>query len=384
MPPPSRAGAHKPRTVPTLWPERRACNGSKSLRLSASYVRSAHTGDLGPRLRCARRDGSLDHRRHQRPRAGAARERDAVRRHQDGLVLAGPGPRAAGHRGHRHRRDRLPRLLHLLRGVEPPHLAGGVRPLRAPGGEARLGPGRRAHRLGGPHEGARLHPRERARGPAHALRRGARGGALSVDGGRAHPGQVRRRDRRGGAAHRGAEGVRRRRAQLPGAHGVAGGRRDRERPALRGDPPPGRVAHHAHPVEPGARRGHAARGPLRRGHARPAGAAGRRRLPGLPPRRRQRRAAPGRLRSSGHLGGEPASGRGCARSRPDATGQRTRRPPGAARPLARPRRRRPAGGAARGRRRAARDPVLRRAGARVHARRTASCWTPWRTRRRWA
>ncbi len=44
----------------------------------------------------------------------------------------------------------------------------------------------------------------------------------------------RRRDRRRRPAHRGAAGVRRRRAQLPRPHRVAGRRRDRERAALRG------------------------------------------------------------------------------------------------------------------------------------------------------
>ena len=58
--------------------------------------------------------------------------------------------------------------------------------------------------------------------------------------------------------------VRRRRAQLPRPHRVAGRRRDRERAALRGDAPAGSGADDADPAEPGARRGHPARGPLRR------------------------------------------------------------------------------------------------------------------------
>ena len=62
---------------------------------------------------------------------------------------------------------------------------------------------------------------------------------------------------------------------------VAG--RDRERAALRGGEPAGRRADHAHPAEPVARGGHLARGPLRRGHARRAPAAGRGRLPDLAP-----------------------------------------------------------------------------------------------------
>ena len=61
------------------------------------------------------------------------------------------------------------------------------------------------------------------------------------------------------------------------------------------------------PAEPGARRGHPARGPLRRGRARRARAAARRRLPDLPPRRRGRRAGAGRLRPRGRAGAEPAA-----------------------------------------------------------------------------
>ena len=63
----------------------------------------------------------------------------------------------------------------------------------------------------------------------------ARGGALPVDGRRSDAGTLRRGARRRRPAHGGAPRVRRGRAQLPRPHGVAGGGRDRERAALRGD-----------------------------------------------------------------------------------------------------------------------------------------------------
>ena len=257
-------------------------------------------------------DGSLDHRRHRRPRARPARERHAVRRHQDGVVLARPRPRAERHRRDRHRRHRLPRLLHLLREVAAAAAAGRLPSLCAPRRKARLGTGRGPHRLGGSHQDARLHPRERARGPTHALRARAGGGALPVDGGGPHPDQVGRRDRRDRSPYRGAAGVRRRRAELPRAHRVAGGRSHRERAAFRGDAPACRGSHHPHAAQPGARGRDAARGPLRRGDTRGPGAARGGRLPGLPPGSRRRRAAPGRLRPSGRNGRQPAPGWGGA------------------------------------------------------------------------
>ena len=126
---------------------------------------------------------------------------------------------------------------------------------RRAGARRRRGPGR----LGGAYEDARVHPRERDGRPADEVRARARGGALPVDGRRADPRQGWRRDRGGGPAYRRTTRVRRRRAQLPRAHGVAGGRRDRERPALRGDPPPGSDADHATRAEPGPCCGHGAR-----------------------------------------------------------------------------------------------------------------------------
>ena len=68
------------------------------------------------------------------------------------------------------------------------------------------------------------------------------------------PGQGGRRDRGGGPAHGGAPRVRRRRAQLPRPHRLAGRGRDRERAALRGDAATGAGPDHADPAEPGARR----------------------------------------------------------------------------------------------------------------------------------
>ena len=119
---------------------------------------------------------------------------------------------------------------------------------------------------------------------------------LPVDGRGADPRQVRRRDRRRRPAHRGAAGVRGRRPQLPRPHGVAGGRRDRERAALRGHQAAGPGPDHADPAEPGARGGHRARGPLRGRGPRRSRAAARGRLPDPPPRRRRRRADPRQLR----------------------------------------------------------------------------------------
>ena len=77
-------------------------------------------------------------------------------------------------------------------------------------------------------------------------------------------------------------------------------------------------AHHAHAAEPGAGRGHPARGPLRRGHARRPPAARRRRLPDLAPRRRRRRAG---CWWASDPQGAPAPARGPAAppcARPDA------------------------------------------------------------------
>ena len=170
-------------------------------------------------------------------------------------------------------------------------------------GKLELGARRGADRLGRAHQDARVHPRARARGPAHEVRARARRGALPVDGRRADPRARRRRDRRGRAAHGGAARVRRRRRSTssstrrrwwPGA--IENAQLYEERAPAR------RRAHHAHPAEPVAGRGDAARGPLRRGHARGAPAARRRRLPDLAPRRRGRRADAGRRRPAGRLG----------------------------------------------------------------------------------
>ena len=231
----------------------------------------------------------------------AARERDPLRGHQDRLLLARPRSRPARDRRHRDRRDRMSRLLHLLPRGRSPGAARRSRRVLGVRRQARLGRRRGPRRLGRTDEDARVHPRERDGGSADEVRSRARGGELPVDGRGADPGQGRRRDRGRRPAHRGAAGVRRRRAQLPRPHRLAGRRRDRERPALRGDAPARAGADDADPAEPGARRGHPARGPLRRGRPRGARAAARRRLPDLPPRRRGRRARPRRARTP--LGG---------------------------------------------------------------------------------
>ena len=178
-----------------------------------------------------------------------------------------------------------------------------------------------------------------------------------------------RRDRRDRAPHRRAARVRRRRAQLPRAHGLARGGRDRERAAVRGHAPACGGAHHAHAALAGARGGDAPGGPLRRRDSRRPPAPRRRRLPDLARGHGRGRAEPGR--------------RGSARQRA-AAGPRG----AAARPHARRahrgRGRRAGGGLARGGRRAARHPVLHRARAAPSTRRTPSCCARWRTRPRWA
>ncbi len=234
-----------------------------------------------------------------RTRSRPARERDAVRGHQDRLVVARPRPRARRDRRDRHRRHRLPRLLRLLPRGGAARAARRLAALRAPAGRAALGRGRGPDRLGRAHQDAGLHPRQRARRPAHEVRAPARGAALPVDGRGARAGPRRRGDRRDRAAHPGAARVRRRRGQLPRPHRLAGGGRDRERPALRRRQAQGGGADHAHRAESGPRGGHAARGALRDREPRGAGAAARRPLPGLAPRPRGPGAGPGGQRPAG-------------------------------------------------------------------------------------
>ena len=249
-----------------------------------------------PRRKEGSHDGLTGHRRRRCPRPRAPRERDAVRGHQDRLLLAriGAGP-LRDHRD-RDRRDSLPRRVHLLPQGRAARARGRIAALRAPRWAARVGHRRGADRLGRAHAQARVHPRAGDAGPAHEVRAGARGGALPVDGRRAPAVPLRGGDRCGGAAHRGAARVRRRRPQVPRPHRLARGGRDRERPAIRGDAPARRRPHDAHATEPGARRRDAARGPARRGHARRARAARRGHLPDLAARRRGRRARAGRGR----------------------------------------------------------------------------------------
>src|SRR5215211_8842062 len=90
-----------------------------------------------------RKEGSFDgltgggRRRRSGPRA--ARKRDALRRHQDGFVLAGSGPRARRDRRDRHRCDPVSRLLHLLPGWGTSGAASGVAAVLALGRPAHLG-----------------------------------------------------------------------------------------------------------------------------------------------------------------------------------------------------------------------------------------------------
>ena len=206
----------------------------------------------------------------------------------------------------------LPRLLHLLPRGRAARASRRVPALLAIRGRARARRRRGPHRRRRAHEDARVHPRQRARRPADEVHPGARGGAVPVDDRGADPRQGRRRDRSGRPAHRGPARVRRRRAQLPRPHRVARRRGDRERAALRGDPPARPGAHHADPAEPGARRGHPTGGPLRRRHARRPRAARRRRVPDLPPRHRVGRARARGLGSRGVAGAGPAPRRGAA------------------------------------------------------------------------
>ncbi len=127
------------------------------------------------------------------------------------------------------------------------------------------------------------------------------------------------------------------------------------------------------------------RGPLRRRHARRPRAAGGRRLPDLPPRRRGRRARAGGLGAAGRPQAQPAPGRHGPGTGPDAARERTR--PRRARPasedaLARPRRERAAGGPAGCGRRAARHPLLHRPRPRFRRPTTPSCSERSRTRPR--
>ena len=123
----SRAGCeerYEPPTAGTYPDWERPCNGQRPHTSQTWNVGSAHR----PRRRAGEYDarGRFPGDRRSRlnlqvvadarrsPRAGTARERDPLRGHQDGLLLARPRPGAARDRRHRHRRDRLPRLLHLL------------------------------------------------------------------------------------------------------------------------------------------------------------------------------------------------------------------------------------------------------------------------------
>ena len=190
------------------------------------------------------------------PQPRAARERDPLRGHQDRLLIARPRPRPPRDRRHRHRRDGVPRLLHLLPRGRQARAARRLTALLAVRRRARAGRRRGPRGVGRADQDPRVHPREGDGGPADEVRPRARGGELPVDGRGPDPRQVRRRDRRRRPAHRGAARVRGRRAQLPRPHGVAGRRRDRERPALRGDPPAGAGPDDADRAEPGARGGH--------------------------------------------------------------------------------------------------------------------------------
>ena len=222
--------------------------------------------------------------------------------------------------------------------------------------------------MGRAHQDARVHPRPRARRPAHEVRAGARGGALPVDGGGAGDRAGRRRPGCGGSPYSGSARVRHRSAQLPRAHGLARRGRDREREALRGHSPAGGGAHHAHAAEPGARGGHAARGPLRRGHARRAPAARRGLVPDLAHRPGGRRAQPGRRRPA-RLEHESRPRRPA--SRPDARGANAA-PSTTSCWWRRWRRGTSSSGSS----------AALRAGA-PSTTRTPSCCARWRTRRRW-
>ena len=224
--------------------------------------------------------------------------------------------------------------------------------------------------MGGAHQDARVHPRERDERSAHEVRAGARGGAVPVDGRRARSRATpRRRDRCDRSPYRGSARVRRRSAQPSGAHGVAGRGRDREREALRGHTPASRCPHHAHTAEPGARGGDSARGPLRRGHPRRPPADRRGLVPDLAHRSRGGRARTGGLRPS-----QRRRPRGPGRAADGAPARRAKRRRG----------RRAAGGAAR-RRATSSSGCSSASRTSVPSRtRTRSSCARWRTRPRWA
>ena len=233
--------------------------------------------------------------------------------------------------------------------------------------------GRRGpRRLGRADQDARVHPRERDGGPADEVRPRARGGELPVDGRGADPGEGRRRDRGRGPTHRGA------RASSTTTCSTSSSTPPRWSPgaienAQLYEETRRRVSALTTltAAEPGARRSHPARGPLRRRRPWGARAAPRGRVSDLPARYRRRRARPRGLGPRRGAGAEHETRRDGPGARPDAARQRLgrqRAPPRGQGAAAGRRRERSADGRARRPRRAARGDLLPGSRPRVHVR----------------
>ena len=271
-----------------------------------------------------------------RTNAPARGKRVPLRRDRGDLLVAGARAGPQQHRRDPARGDRLPRRLRLLRRGRAARPARSVADLPPPRRPAGVRHRRRRLRLGRAHARAGADPRQRPRRPAHALRRGARGGALPVDGRRAALQAGRRRHRGGRPAHRRAARVRRGGRELPRQRGVARRGRDREPRALPRDAPPCRRADRPLAARRGAGGGDPPRGALRDDHARRARPARRRRVPAVPLRADARRPRAGRGEPA--RGGRRAPARGghraaVRRARPRRA-RRLPRPHARARPLA--------------------------------------------------
>ena len=191
-----------------------------------------------------------------------------------------------------------------------------------------------------------VHPRRRARRPAHEVRARARGGEVPVVARPSDRRQDGRSHRRDHGSHRGAARVLGRRGRLPRQLREPRGRRDRERAALRGDAPAGVGARAADRARRGDRPRGRARRPARDGGPGRATAARGARMPRLPPRSGERgarapreRARPGqrapaararRARAGARARGAQLEARGAARR--ERRADRARSSPRAARP----------------------------------------------------
>jgi len=222
----------------------------------------------------------------------------------------------------------VPRLLRVPRERSRPH--GAVRLLRAVRRACRRdrdGTGRGPRRLGRRPPRAGVHHAGRRVRPADAGVRGVRGGEVPVGRLGAPDREGLERARRRRAARRGAARLLAARRRVPPHQRVAGGRRDRERPAAPRDRAPGRNAGRA--VRAGERhlRGGDARGVAAGGDRARRAAARRHRLRDLPARGGRR--APAAARRVAGLDGaardRPARRRHRARGLPHHGARRARR-----------------------------------------------------------